>query len=108
MSIETLYEQPKKLDFIALSYVEQIADDYSYELLPVRSDETSWEIELQCPVLGDKSMGVPLPETQLFVSAVIEFLDDNYPQYEWKDMISLTNHDDVCRIKFETKISDKE
>ncbi len=103
MSIEALSEQPKKLDFIALSFAEQIADDYSYELLSVYQDGNSWEVQIQCPELGDKSRGVSLHDTTMFISALIEFLDETYPQYDWKDMIALTTYDGVYRIKFEAK-----
>ncbi len=103
MNFEKLSEQPHELSFIASLYAEQVGDKLSYDLLTIHEDKDSWEFQINDITLGEQRVGPTMHETQVFISALIEFLDEDYPQYDWKDMISITVFEGTFRIKFEAK-----
>jgi hypothetical protein len=105
MSLEKFTEQPKKLDFIAFSYAERIADETSLELDILNKTSDSWEIQIQDTVKGDREqrIGPTLADTSLFIAKLTEFLDADYPEHNWNDLVRITMFEGAYRIKFEPR-----
>jgi hypothetical protein len=102
MDFEKLREQPVKREFVALSYAEQLADRLSLNLLVLDSSEAGWEVQIS-DTSKDQLVGPTMADTSMFISKLTEFLDEDYPQHMWKDMITITMHEGTFRIKFETQ-----
>ena len=104
MNIEKFLEKPQEPSFIALSYAETVADDDNFEIAVISKTDASWKIQIEGinANINGEPVAPTLAEVELFVSAVIEYLDDDYPERDWSKMISVTKSDSKYNIIFET------
>ena len=103
MNFESLIGAPKEPGFIALSFAERLALEDGFDFEVYEQTEGSWkaQIENMDPDSPEQRIGPGLKEVNYFISKLIEFLDFEYPQYDWQNFISLDTYKGVYKIKFE-------